>query len=253
MIVHSTPTGWQIIYQRAHALLAAQLAAAWRADDRPPRWTETLAAITQHDDGGREWEGSNLLTPAGAPKDFKIGNISLEQPATSVMHARYQGQYIALLQSMHMTTLYRDFKDDPTIVEFVQQQDDDQKRFRRALKMTKADAERYYTYLYWADSFSLILCQRHLPTDGRAIEIGSMSDGTITMARRVMDAGGSDPRSGGEVVTLTVEPWPFEAREFEVSIEATSIEGMTFESDEALVKAMQNGEIAPLVWRLVKG
>ena len=206
MIVYSTPTGWEMIYQRAHALLAAQIAAHWRMDQRPARWVETLAAITQHDDGGLEWEGSNLLTPAGAPKDFKLGTVSLTQPTEAIMHARYQGQYIALLQSMHVCTLYKDFSDEPEFAQFITEQETLQGKWRKALKMTKTEADACYRLLYWSDAFSLILCQRQFPTDGRRIEIGHGMDKTVYYARALPDAGGSDPRSGGDETTLTVEP-----------------------------------------------
>ena len=57
MIVNSTPAGWQIIYQQAHALLAAQLAWHWAPTLPPDRWVGLLAAITQHDDEQAAWLG----------------------------------------------------------------------------------------------------------------------------------------------------------------------------------------------------
>jgi len=41
MIVNPTQNGWEVIYQPAHALLAAQIATHWRANQRPKRWLET--------------------------------------------------------------------------------------------------------------------------------------------------------------------------------------------------------------------
>ena len=73
MIVNPTPTGWQIIYQQAHALLAAQLAWAWPPFLPPDRWVGLLAAIAQHDDEQAAWHGRgghHGLTPAGAPANF---------------------------------------------------------------------------------------------------------------------------------------------------------------------------------------
>ncbi|MDZ4763065.1 MAG: DUF3891 family protein [Chloroflexota bacterium] len=246
MITHATPTGWQIIYQRAHALLAAQIVQHWRVDQRPTRWLETLAAVLQHDDGGHEWGGTNLLTLAGAPNDFKLGAPSLHQPGNLIKSAREQGQYIALLHSMHVTTLYKDF-DQPDLVAFLEEQQLHQRAWRKALGMTKAEADAAYRLLYWCDSFSLILCQRQLPTDGREIEIAQGVDGTVYHARRKPETGGSDPRAGDES-TLLVEPWCFEEDAFTVSIEATEIDGMVFASDAALMKAIQKGRIVPLTW-----
>ncbi|MEH2056182.1 MAG: DUF3891 family protein [Nostoc sp.] len=50
MIVNATPYGWKVIYHRAHALLAAQLAGQWKRQDAPARLYETIAAISHHDD-----------------------------------------------------------------------------------------------------------------------------------------------------------------------------------------------------------
>ena len=253
MIIHPTPTGWQIIYQRAHALLAGQIALHWRADQRPERWLETLAAITQHDDAGREWEGKDLLTPAGAPKDFTMGAAGVEKPAQAVTHARYQGRYVALLQSMHVTALYSTATADAEMRAFLDEQQKAQAAWRKALGMTKAEAEACYRLLYLCDAFSLVLCQRQLPVDGRRIEIGEGPDGQPYSARRLPHSGASDPSAeAGDVTELTVEPWPFEPEAFEIGIEATTVRGLTFDGDAALVDAMQNGEIDALRWRLTR-
>ncbi len=56
MIVKATPNGWEVIYHRAHALLAAQLAGQWRRKNAPERLCETLAAISHDNDLEKEWE-----------------------------------------------------------------------------------------------------------------------------------------------------------------------------------------------------
>ena len=70
-IINPTKSGWEIIYHLAHALLAAQLAGQWQRKNAPARLYETLAAISQDDDLGKEWEEDNL-TDAGAPMDFLL-------------------------------------------------------------------------------------------------------------------------------------------------------------------------------------
>jgi hypothetical protein len=252
VITHATPTGWQIIYQRAHALLAMQIAYYWLPDQRPQRWIDLLAAIAQHDDGGSEWEGKDLLTPAGAPKDFKLGDVNLNKPVETVKHAGYQSRYIALLQSMHFCNLYKDFADQREIADFLKQQVAQQGKWREALGMSEADADRDYRLLYLADTFSLVLCQRQLPTDGRHLEIGSGPDETVYYARRCTDAGGSDPRSAGNEFILTVEPWPFEASAFDVSVETTLIEGLTFAGDDELMDAIEHGHVETITWHVAK-
>ena len=66
MIVNLTEEGWEVIYHRAHALLAAQIAGYWNTPDDTAHLVETIAAIAHHDDLEREWQ-SNHLTKAGAP------------------------------------------------------------------------------------------------------------------------------------------------------------------------------------------
>ncbi|QKG54146.1 DUF3891 family protein [Hymenobacter sp. BRD67] len=103
------PTGWQVIYQQAHALLAAQLAWAWPAFLPADRWVGMLAAIMQHDDEQEAWHGRgghHGLTPAGAPANFTQVAFSRKQ-ATGVLHAaRFQGRWRSLLTSLHLSTLY---------------------------------------------------------------------------------------------------------------------------------------------------
>jgi len=71
MIVNLQTDGWEIIYHRAHALLAAQIAGYWDICKNSSRLYETIAAISHHDDLEKEWEG-NQLTAAGAPLDFTL-------------------------------------------------------------------------------------------------------------------------------------------------------------------------------------
>jgi len=251
VIVNALPTGWQIIYQRAHALLAGQIALHWAEQYRPIYWMETLAAITQHDDGGREWEGGDLLTPAGAPKDFTLGAITLEQPRAAIMHASYMGQYVALLQSMHICNIYKDFTDQNSEIEpLLKEQTAEQARWRKALNLSKDEADAGYALLYWCDTLSLMLCRQHVPSDGRRIEAGKTPDGTHVDVWRI-NATGADPRAGDQIV-LSADPWVFDGSSFDLGIESTMIEGLTFKNDADVIKAMRGGVIEPLTWRFEK-
>jgi hypothetical protein len=71
MIVNQTKNGWEIIYHRAHALLAAQIGGQWDKTKAPAHFYETIAAISHHDDLEKEWEDAQL-TDAGAPLDFTL-------------------------------------------------------------------------------------------------------------------------------------------------------------------------------------
>jgi Protein of unknown function (DUF3891) len=69
MIVTMTDSGWDVIHQPAHALLASKLAQHWKQSERSPFWTEVLVAIAQHDNHQR---GLDYLTSTGAPEGFTV-------------------------------------------------------------------------------------------------------------------------------------------------------------------------------------
>lgn len=241
MIVNPTTTGWEVIYQRAHALLAGQLASHWRVDQRPARWFETLAAITQHDDGGREWEGSNHLTEAGAPLDFRLGTFSLIQPRQVATDARYQGRWVALLISMHMSFLYETHRGEGVEVDnWLDEQLAWQKRWRSELGVSKKEAEAAYALVQFCDRLSLILCGRGLPVDERSLEVAKGVDGERHDIMQHEDG------------TLVITPWPFEDKRFTVQVEATYLDRLQFDSDDALCDALQNGRIDTLSWTFAR-
>lgn len=255
MIVNQTETGWEIIYQRAHALLAGQIASHWQAKERPARWFETLAAITQHDDSGREWEDEDQLTPAGAPQHFRLGgSVALKQPREVTTNSQYQGRWIALLTSMHVSYLYGSMRDDdPKIAAFLDEQQTNQERWRRELKLSKAEVDGAYAIMQWCDALSLILCQRQLPPAGRAIEISRGPDGRRYDAVLREDSSDEDSsKSGSACISLTVQPWPFEQAQFIVSIEASYLDQLVFKSDAELRAALQAARIEPITWRFLQ-
>jgi hypothetical protein len=79
MLVNHTPEGWEVIHQRAHGMLAVQLASHWKAADRPLRWLETLLAIAEHDDAQDEWQDHNHLNENGTPMNFDQQVFSFTQ------------------------------------------------------------------------------------------------------------------------------------------------------------------------------
>lgn len=50
MIVTYTEGGWQVITQRTHGILAAQIASQWEKIGVHNREIETILAIAEHDD-----------------------------------------------------------------------------------------------------------------------------------------------------------------------------------------------------------
>ncbi|WP_442949572.1 DUF3891 family protein [Nostoc sp.] len=109
MILKAMPNGWEVIYHRAHALLAAQLPGQWRRKNAPERLYEKLAAISHHDDLEKEWE-EDILTEVGVPKDFILNSdadadANVEKLAELAKNALYRGRWVALLIFMHISRL----------------------------------------------------------------------------------------------------------------------------------------------------
>jgi hypothetical protein len=161
VIANQHENGWEIIYHRAHALLAAQIAGNWNKKDRPQRIIETVAAISHHDDVEKEWEG-NHLTPAGAPLDFtlatKTGDIKNLKEFTN--NARYRGRWVAMLISMHMSFLNEGKRgESPELDIFLDEQLENQEKWRKELGITKQEAEAAYAFFQWCVRAA---CRRHI-------------------------------------------------------------------------------------------
>lgn len=238
MIVNATNDGWQIIYQRAHALLAAQLAAHLRPELRSIRWLKTLAAIIGHDDMEREWEGDDHLTEVGTPRDFTMGALTLDGPIEITTDTQYRGQWVALLTSMHQSFLSEPQRStNPKFDKFLDEQLENQKRWRKQLKVTKEMAQQGYAVLQWADRLSLILCQQELPNRERSLEISKGPDGARYDVMQRDDG------------SLNVTPWPFDEPHFSVSVEASCLSEAHFSSSRAFQKALAEAPIETLTWQ----
>jgi len=238
MIVNLQTDGWEIIYHRAHALLAAQIAGYWDICKNSSRLYETIAAISHHDDLEKEWEG-NQLTAAGAPLDFTLErNDSLSRLRRHADEALYRGRWVAMLISMHSCFLNQSKRDEnPEIAEFIDEQQQRQRQWRDELNITKDEALAAYDFMRWCDRLSLILCQRQVPTGGRKLEIITDYEGlSYTLFRS----------SPGD---LTVKPWPFATESFSISVDACDLSQLQFESNDQLSKALQNAPRKILTWQ----
>lgn len=242
MIVNYTPDGWQIIYQQAHALLAAQLGWQWPTQGPHDRWVGLLVALAQHDDEQRDWDGHYGLTPAGAPANFTMQELSIEQATGLMRAARFQGRWRCLLTSMHLSTLYESLRgQNPQIDAFLDEQLANQKRWRRELKMNQEEARQAYDLLHWCDRLSLILCRHELPEMGRTLEIYTGSNG---QRYDVVQPETNAP--------LTVQPWPFREKSFEVSVEAKTLRQLQFKDDAELAAALREASVETLTWKFKK-
>jgi hypothetical protein len=244
MIVNQDQKGWEVIYHRAHALLAAQIAGHWDPKLRPQRWLETIAAISHHDDLEKEWEG-NHLTEAGAPLDFTLVKEIKESDVKKLwqlaQNSRYRGRWVAMLISMHLSFLNEGHRGKlPELDSFLDEQLQHQQQWRQELNLTKDDAEQAYAFFQWCDRLSLILCNHVLPAGERALEIASGPDGKRYDVMQYSDG------------SVTVNPWPFLEKEFTVNIEACYLDQLKFDGNAELTQALQNAPIKTLKWEFVK-
>lgn len=238
MIVNLQQQGWEIIYHRAHALLAAQIASHWNNRDSPQKIIDTIAAISHHDDLEKEWE-EDRLTEAGAPLDFMLQQETpVEKLDQLVEDALYRGRWVALLVSMHMSYLYSSVAEQSAEMrEFLDRQQQLQQQWRKDLGLSKDQAHNAYRFMEWCDRLSLILCQRQLPVDERALEISTgPGDRSYKVIQRKDD-------------TVTVEPWPFASAQFKVDVEASYLSQLKFDSNDALTEALKVAPRKQIEWK----
>lgn len=243
MIVNRLDGGWEIIYQRAHALLAAKLVTYWREADRPLRWTETLNAIAQHDNGWQEWEEGDRLNADGTPRNFTEMPLAVSrlQAARAVTRAWHQSQWVGLLVSRHISYLHERRRGESSEIDaLLDQQIVQRAEWRQTLGVTEEDVEAAYALLRLGDAFSLMLCRRQLPSVGewKRIQEGS-SNTTYQVSTR---------RDG----TLAVRPWPYERDRFKVSVDTFQLDQVKFRSEDELAEALRRAQPDRRIWELAK-
>lgn len=236
MIVHSTPTGWEIIHQQAHGLLAMQAALQWQASKRPVHWIETLTALFEHDDGQDPYLDRNHLSEAGSPLQFE--KYSVDQCKRMIDIALRKSRWNALMVSHHATFLYEKMRgQDKELDAFLDQQKHNQKKWRKDYKVTQKEVDYAYALLQWCDALSLILCQQKLPPEGRRLEISPDPQGTHQFIHQ-------RPADG----SLCVEPWPFDAAEFSIHVEVAIINQLQFKDDNELYNAINDAPLTVREW-----
>jgi hypothetical protein len=242
MIVNLQDEGWEIIYHRAHALLAAQIAGNWNRSKTPQRIYETLAAISHHDDLEKEWE-EDQLTAAGAPLDFTLEReIELAQMRRHAENALYRGRWVALLTSMHLSFLNEGRRDqDKELADFLDQQKKLQAQWRQELEVTQEDAEAAYNFMRWCDRLSLILCQKQVPVAGRQLEVQVGPDGKHYFVSQLENG------------SVGVTPWPFNEDRITVNVEACCLSQLKFDSNDELRQALKEAPRKILTWTFEPG
>ena len=237
MIVNVAPKGWEIIFQRAHELLAMQIAFQWQQKQRPKRWHELLSAITEHDNQQEAWKGKNHLTATGAPQDFSMKGFSLQQARAVTEVSQYKSRYVSLLISMHTSYLYEPLRgNDKKTDQFLNDQQALQQQLIKSLQVSKTTAVKAYNLLQWADRCSLILCKNQLPADERKLEVFKDTEKQVYFIWQRRDE------------SVGVEPWPFEEEEFNVWVERRLLSQLQFKDDDELSKALMAAKVEEKEW-----
>ena len=233
--------GWEVIYHRAHALLAAQIAGYWDFSENSYRLYETIAAISHHDDLEKEWE-DDQLTAVGAPLDFTLEReTSPAQLHRHVFEALYRGRWVALLTSMHLCNLNQGkaSKSDD-IAGFLTEHHQLQAEWRDQLEVSKEEALSAYDFMRWCDRLSLILCQRQVPSTGRTLEITTGPDDQTYWIRQLEDG------------RYCVDPWPFTPDTFTVNVDTCRLSHLQFASNAELTYALKAAPRHLVFWLLTR-
>jgi hypothetical protein len=241
MIVNYTEQGWEVITQRAHGVLAAQVAMQWRKKDRPERWTETLIAIADHDDAQTELEADDLLTQQGGPVNFAMKKFEPEHCQRLHDFSVSKSRFIALLTSVHMCFLHEaEAGSNPLIKPFLAEQKTLQNKWLKELNLTLKEVNRVYGLMEWCDAFSLLLAQHEVQPESRVIEVSRGPDDKQYKLMR---------NNNG---SLTVQPWPFEEKSFNLTLEARLLNTLQFKSNDQFKNELAGAEVLEKVWRLKK-
>jgi len=241
MIVKKSSKGLHIIWQSTHGLLAGKIAEQLKIKLRPKLWLETLVAIVEHDDQQLDFDEKNYLSDVGMPLDFTEDTVNvtkvLKRAKRVFRQAKSKSLWTALLVSFHLEFLYADLvKSSKNAKVFL----DGQKKFRedtlKHFSIQNKQAEAYYQLLRFCDRCSLILCKEEIPSANRKLEINKSIDHKTYFI--------FSKYSG----KITIDPWCFEAENFEISIEEIVINKIKFKNQEELQEHLENSPRKIVVW-----
>jgi hypothetical protein len=240
MIVTHTAEGWDVIFQSAHALLAYNFALELQGLRDRPFWSETLAAIVEHDDHKEAFGKNVYLTDLGAPRDFTLFNLTARERFVEVKRRIESGhrkhRWIGLLCSRHTAELYTKERTSRRMRSLLEAEEKRGKRVLEDLHASATDLEAAYQILLFCDRLSLILCQGQIPAMNRRVEVISEPSGGR------YDLWETDDES------LAIAPWPFERQAFEVAVEVRTLQQLEFASDRELQRHLRVTEVVQRRW-----
>ncbi|MDW8364522.1 MAG: DUF3891 family protein [Abditibacteriales bacterium] len=277
-----------LIPQTAHAQLAGKLAGQWGNDEflSPEPRLEVILATSQHDNGWEAWERAPQLNPrTGLPYHFTEMPISehLRIWRDSVERMRKQNAYAALLVSLHGAALYAHgldpARDSPEAREQVREFLNEQLKVQQALRWELEQAyppppptghglesishpeeeedepptrreELYHRWItephvnlnfrllqVW-DWLSLLLCC--FPLTERVIPQVPRRDDPASWVEMKLIPRGED--------TFTLDPYPFRAPQFRLTVSGRRLPLGTFETQEKFLSAYRAAPIQQLTF-----
>lgn len=239
MIVNYTDAGWEVITQRAHGLLAAQLAGFWKFPSLPDYWTETLLAIAEHDDAEVELDGERLISDTGGPLNFTMKPFDLKHCEKVSQLAITKSRYIALLTSRHMEFLYREAAGKvPAARAFLQRHTRLRLNWMKELGLSEYNVAKIYALFEWCDACSLLLCGDKLPPEQRKIDISMGPDKNVHRL------------SGDGENKLTIDPWPFSVDSFSINCDYRVIKQLKFSSSAEFRKRYLAAKTEVKIWNV---
>jgi hypothetical protein len=240
MLFRDLPDGsWLAVSQPMHALVSGQMLRAWGADGfaLPDPFEDVAVAAAQHDCGWMGWEAAPTLDPAtGRPHGFRAVGARLHAPmwAEGVRRATASwGPWVGLLVSRHGTRIYSAYQDrhrmDSRDVDAAEAYQRDQAVIRRELLAlvggTEAQLEAGAALVAVTDALSLAACGG-IATLGWS-GLAPLAGGTETVPLALEEGDG----------IMTVDPWPFAAKEVRLSWTARRFAPGTSWTDEGAMRA----------------
>ena len=234
MIVRQTDSGFEIVYQSAHAHFASQLAALWQEILPNLDWPQLTLATLHHDHGWIPNDISGDLHD-GKPRNFL--NIDLDRAVHicqgSVDTAFSISSVCGILVARHMEYLYGG-KPHRELQRSARSWKQRRARAMKNLGLNESWLEEHYNMILWADTVSLMIC---CEASGftRALASG-LQDQTF---ERLSDT------------EFTLSPWPFPVQAYQMSYEYHTLKTPNFRQESELKEALRRsvGLTRSLVFR----
>lgn len=243
MIVKHHKEGWEIISQYAHGLLSGKIASQVKEELMPNNWVDVLTGIVEHDDHLPDFDEQNYLTEKGTPKDFTMeggtDKEALLHAERVYSNAMQKSQLVALMVGRHLSFLYESLaKNYKPMRDFLKDVSNQGKEQRKLYGLSKKEENALYDIMLFCDRCSLILCQDEVPEVGRKLEINR----TIENKTYYISSTDDD--------VLTIAPWPFEKKSFELDLEYRILKKVRFDSNSDLQKSISEANVAIRTFKL---